>query len=532
LPKRGGTLVIGNQNDWVTMDPVFNTADSGPLDMIYGFWISWQKDPSTGVWGPHPEMVASWELQPNSLTLKLQPGIQFHDGTPWNANAAKWNLDRMIFDPASLMQGPLGGVDKSGEDPVELAKLKDTAGQTFDYSSKAVAVVDDMTVTFGLTGPQPAIIAALCKPSPWNNPISPTAYKKLGKTAYSHNPVGAGPYRFVEWQTGDHVLLERNPSYWKMGADGQPLPYLDRLNYRLFIDDSVRLQEMVTGDAQFTDLIQANDLNTVASNPNLSYIESDEQANTYRLIFDSTNANSPFYKSKLLRQAVLYALDRETMARLLGFGHGKALQYLLPRGDVGYDESSPSYAFDAARAQQAFNQAITAMPELVGSDGKIAFTLSSINREVDVKEAQLIKGMLDPIGFNTTIEILERAAWTAKLVKVPGKPGGSFDMSTMRNAPVPNDPDEQWRRYFDTTGGYNVAHLDDSKLDRMIDSAASTFDSGARTNAYKQLTQYTYDDPWYGYLWQQNWNWVFAKNLLNVAVQNFGYWKLSDVWLA
>ena len=66
--------------------------------MICGDWIGWEKN-DKGQWGPVPDMIAEWDLKPDSVTLKIQKGIKFHDGTPWDAKAAKWNLDRAAFDP-------------------------------------------------------------------------------------------------------------------------------------------------------------------------------------------------------------------------------------------------------------------------------------------------------------------------------------------------------------------------------------------------------------------------------------------------
>src|SRR5919206_500510 len=101
--KRGGQLNVVIQNDWVTLDPLFNSAEPNGTNMIYGEWVRWDKD-DKGQWGPQPEMVAEWDLKPDVVTLKLQKGVTFHDGTPWDAKAAKWNLDRMIFDPTSRMK--------------------------------------------------------------------------------------------------------------------------------------------------------------------------------------------------------------------------------------------------------------------------------------------------------------------------------------------------------------------------------------------------------------------------------------------
>jgi peptide/nickel transport system substrate-binding protein len=529
-PVRGGTLNVLVQNDWVSLDPLFNSAEPNGTNMIYGHWILWEPDPDTGVWGPQPDMVAAWELGENEIILQLQPGITFHDGAAWDAEVAKWNLDRMIFHPASTMKSYLAAVDTSNEDQAALDSLQDNAS-TFEYSSKAVEVVDGETVRIRLTQPLATILAALSDAVQWNNPVSPSAFNELGKDEFARNPVGSGPFRFVEWQSGNQVVVERSSDYWKTGADNEPLPYIDQIIYRLVIDDTVRLLELRSGAADFTELIQGKDVADVEADPSLILVQSESQGNNYRVIFDSTNAESVFQKHKKLRQAMLYAMDREAMAQVLGFGAGIGRKYLLPRGDFAYDESLPYYWFDQDVAKQLVQEAVDEDPSVADEEGKVAVTLTVIERALDKAQSEMIKQMADAVGFNVTIEILERAAWVAKLVSTPGQEGGKFEFATMRNPVAPADPDLQWRTFYHSSGGFNVAHLNDPALDELIDQAASTYDLDARIAAYHELQQTAYDDPWYGYLWQQNWNWAFRSRLQNFEEPVTNRWMFTETWI-
>lgn len=529
-PKRGGSATIVVQNDWVSFDPPFNTAEPGGSNMIYGSWINWQAN-AAGTWGPQPDLIAEWDAKPDVLTLKLQPGVKFHDGTPWDAKAAKWNLDRLIFHPSSGVRSNLRGIDVSQEVAADLEKMRADAATNFTFSSKAVEAVDDTTVRIRFTTPNPSITSILSAPNA--APISPEAYNKAGKDAYGRKPVGTGPYRFVEWQSGSHVTLERNPDYWKKGADGQPFPYIDKLTYRLIIDDSVRLLELKSGNAHFTELIQGKDMAGLKNESSLRVVESQVSGNNYRVIFDSTNPDSPF-RSLKARQAMLYALDREAMAKTLGFASGLARKYLLPKGSMGYDETEkvPFYAFDKAKAEALVKEAIAEDPKLAGPDGKIAFTFSVIDRAVDKAQSEMIKQMGEQVGFNVTLETLERAAWTAKLVKRPGQPGGKFDMASMRNPVTADDPDGQWRSYFHSLGSFNVAHVEDKEWDKMIDDAGASFDDAARKQLYMDLEKRAFDQAWYGWLWQQNWNWVMNTKLTNFTEPVTNRWDFTDTWMA
>ncbi|MGE3909545.1 MAG: ABC transporter substrate-binding protein [Chloroflexota bacterium] len=532
-PKRGGTFEVVVQNDWTTMDAIYSTSGSGVAGVICGNWIGWEAN-SQGHWGPVPEMIAEWDTsKADSVTLKLQKGIKFHDGTPWDAKAAKWNLDRAAFDPASGLRSFLGSIDRSKEDPAALEKMKADAPQRFEFSSKAIEVVDDSTIKVNLGAPAPAFITNISAAIEWTNPVSPESYNKQGKDAFARNPVGAGPFRFVEWKSGSHIVLQKNPDYWKKGADGQPLPYLDGIRYRLVIDDSARLLELKSGAAHYMELVQGKDIAGVKADSALSILESQSSGNNYRVIFDSTNPDSPFGKHKELRQAMLYALDREAMAKTLGFGSGSGRKYLLPTSSFAYDpdEKAPYYWFDKAKAEQLIKDVMAKDPS-IASGGKIPITFSVIERAVDKAQGEMIKQMADAVGFNTTLEVLERAAWTAKLVKRPGQPGGKFDMASMRNPVKADDPDSQWRTFFHSTGSFNVAHLEDPAWDKLIDTAATTLDQGERIKLYRQADQKSFDDAWYGWLWQQDWNYVFSKKAQNVRESIAGRNEFTEIWLA
>jgi len=353
-----------------------------------------------------------------------------------------------------------------------LEKLKANTAGPFTFSSKAVEVVDATTLRLHLKRPLASLLSALSGTNAL--PVSPTAYNKGGKDTYARSPIGIGPMRFVQWQPGSQVIVERNPDYWQMGVDGKPLPYLDKITYRLIVDDSVRLLNLKSGDLQFTELIQGKDIAGIKSESGLTLVQSETSGNNYRMIFDSTNKDNPFVRQAGLRKAMLFALDRDAMLQTLGFGAGSVRNCLMPKGSFAYPENVPFYTFDKAKATQLVKNAIAADPSLAGSDGKIPITLTVISRDVDKQQSEMIKQFADSVGFKTTIEVLERAAWTAKLVKTPGQPGGQFQVATMRNPVIADDPDLQWCSYYYSLWSFKVAHLNDPKLDDMLDKAAST----------------------------------------------------------
>lgn len=527
LPKRGGTLNALVQNDWVRLDPLFDTGSGNGFDMLFDTWVRWSKDDKTGVWNPEPRLLAEWDLKPDAATFKLRKGVKFHDGTAWDAKAAKWNFDRLIFHPQSRQRGVFANVDSSKEDQAEIDKLKDLNLQTFDFASKAVEIVDENTVRIRLKRPIAPILAALA--SVGNSPVSPTAYQKMGKDAFGRAPVGAGPFKFAEWKPNDRLIMEKFNDYWAMGADDKPLPYLDKIVYRLIIDDAVRLLEVKSGTAHFMESVLAKDIASVKSDPNLVFIDSEGQGISRRMTFDGKNPASPFVKHPELRKAMQHGIDRETMAKTLGFESGTPAKWIYAKSSFAYDESMPFYSYDKAKALQIVKDVTTKDPSLLGSDGKIPITLTVISRTVDKIQAEMLKQMANDIGFNITIEILERAAYVAKIVQLQTKPGADYHVSTVQNPLTPDDPDSNPRAILHSAGGQNYPHV--NTFDEIIDKAASTYDVEERKKAYRELMQKDYEQSLMAYMWFQKYNWLHAKKLKNFQEAPGAAWYLADVWL-
>jgi peptide/nickel transport system substrate-binding protein len=525
-PKRGGTLNALVQNDWVRLDPLLDTGSGNGFNMLFDTYIAWTQDKS-GAWTYAPALFAEWDLKADAATFKLQKGVKFHDGTAWDAKAAKWNLDRLIFHPQSLQKGAFASVDASKEDAAELQKLNDLNLQTFDFVSKAVEVVDESTVRLRLKRPLAPILASLAGTN--TSPVSPTAYQKMGKDAFGRAPVGAGPFKFVDWKPSDRMVLERFPEYWRKGADGQPLPYLDRISYRLVIDDAVRLLEVKSGNSHFMESVLAKDVPTVRNDPSLTLIESDGQGISRRLTFDGKNPQSPFVKYPDLRKAMQYGLDRQAMAKALGFESGVPDRWIFAKSSWAYDETVPYYAFDKAKAQQLVKDVLAKEPSLASAGGKIPVTLTVISRTVDKIQSEMIKEMAAAFGFDITIEILERAAFVAKIVQLPSKPGADYHITTVQNPLTPADPDGNPRSILHSQGGQNYNHL--PIFDELIDKAAGTYDLAERKKAYKEFLQKDYEQSLMAYMWFQKYNWLHTRKLKNFVEPPGGGWDFTDVWL-
>jgi peptide/nickel transport system substrate-binding protein len=212
--KSGGTLTIVRPTDPVSLDPQLETTAPGAWVYFNMLEPLLTMDDKMQI---RPALATGYEvLSPTKVRFKLRPGVKFHDGTPFNAAAVKFTFDRAL----------------RGTPPARWASL---AG-----SLSGAEVVDDLTVdvtTREPYGPILRTIAMYC-----TGIVSPTAVQKMGE-GFSRAPVGTGPFKFVEWKTNTHVILERNPDYW---GDKAPL---DRVIFKVIPEEGARMIALQTGDA-------------------------------------------------------------------------------------------------------------------------------------------------------------------------------------------------------------------------------------------------------------------------------------------
>src|SRR5467141_2850007 len=206
-PKKGGTLRVGFYIEAATMDPHLSGSkvDRQVYHNIYEPLVT--LDTRLGI---KPGLAESWsQADPKTLVFKLRRGVKFHDGTDFNAEAAKFNFDRMKTEPKSIRKGEVANID-------------------------TVEVVDAATIKVNLKKADASLLATLTDRA--GMMISPRVVQERGVELGRHaKGAGTGPFEFVEWVKDDHLLIKRNESYWnKQGG-----PYLERVRYRPIPDDTV-----------------------------------------------------------------------------------------------------------------------------------------------------------------------------------------------------------------------------------------------------------------------------------------------------
>src|SRR6267142_1197656 len=234
-PKKGGTLRVGFYVEAATMDP--HLSGSKVDRQIYHnvFEPLVTLDNKLGI---KPGLAESW-TQPDNKTIvfKLRRGVKFHDGTDFNAEAAKFNFTRMKTEAKSVRKNELANVD-------------------------TVDVVDPYTLKLNLKKPDAALLATLTDRA--GMMLSPKQVQERGSELERNaRGAGTGPFEFVEWVKDDHLLIKRYEGYWnKQGG-----PYLDRVRYRPIPDDTVKLQSLQAGEIDVMDYVQPRDVGVPANGP-------------------------------------------------------------------------------------------------------------------------------------------------------------------------------------------------------------------------------------------------------------------------
>ena len=278
-------LVVGLVAEPVALDPAqvtdlnSNRVGRRVVETLVAF-----ADESTQI---VPGLAESWTISKDGLsyTFKLRRGITFHDGTPFNAQAVKFSIERQF--------NPEHPANKLGKYPF---------AAYFFGNVQAVEVMDDSTVRFILKEPRASFLAILTAGAA--SIVSPTAALKSGQD-YAANPVGTGPFKFATWDRGQRVVLDKNPSYWRFPVK------VDRVIFRPITEDQARLTELLTGAL---DLIVGTPPDFVAQLENHPKVTLHRQVGAHVWYLGFNNSKKPF-DDKRVRQALNYAVNKDAIVR-------------------------------------------------------------------------------------------------------------------------------------------------------------------------------------------------------------------------
>ncbi len=444
----GGELVYIDGAGVDVLDPALTVSRTAEtvLALLFNRLTRWKDTSLSGIEG---DLAESWQISPDGLawTFKLKSGITFHDGTPFNAEGVKFNLDR-LRDPK------FGSPSRSVFAPIS-----------------TVEVVDENTVTLKTETPYASLLEGLAEFSASMN--SPAAVTRWGRD-YGRNPVGTGPYALGDWSPGEQVEVVRAK------GPGGAAAHFDRIIIRAIPESGARLVEMETGNADIVSLIPPEGAPRLQNRPD---VRLEVLPSTLQVFMVLNPKRAPFDNPKL-RHALNYAIDRKAIIEKILGGFAGVPDSYLTTGCQAYTPLE-AHPYDPERAKKIFAEAYPG-----GQTEPIVIWTPQGRYLKDKEAAEAVQGYLNAIGLKTEFKVFEWAAFLQGVSRPqPGKGNGFGSDACHMYLIGTSIPVADWRfdRWYGTGKGLNWSGFSSAKVDELIAKGRTTMDQAARAAIYKEL---------------------------------------------
>jgi peptide/nickel transport system substrate-binding protein len=374
-----------------------------------------------------------------AVTIKLRPGVKFHDGEPFNAEAAKYSLERHLTMKGSFRRPEIASVDK-------------------------VEIVDPMTIRLVLKEPFSPLLAQLTDRA--GMMVSPKAAEAAGDK-FGLKPVCAGPYKFVERVQQDRIVVEKFADYWNKDQ-----VFIDKITYLPIVDGTVRLANLRSGGLDLIERVLATDIKTVRDNPKLKLSKA-VQLGYLGITMNLANgpkADNPLGKDVRVRRALEASLDRDAINQVVFNGEFvPGNQWVSPQHPY-YQQAFPIPKRDVAKAKSLLKEA--------GVNGPITLDFMVPNGAETRAVAEVVQSMAAEAGFDLKIRITEFAT------SIKEAEDGNFQLYLIGWSGRP-DPDGN-SYVFQTCGApQNNGKYCDKEVDAAHALARAKSDPAERKKAYE-----------------------------------------------
>ncbi len=458
------TMVVGIAADPTGFDPeaVLNNTSGFVMSTIFDSLVRYKPGTTEVV----PGVAQSWDVSADGLTytFHLRHGLKFTDGTPLDAKAVIWNVDRQL--------------NKSN--PQYIYNTGPVEGYT-DFTYGALASyrqVNDDTVEFKFKQPSAPFLASLAMV--WNGLVSPAAAAKWGKDIRNH-PVGSGPFVLHEWRQRDEIVLDANPGYW----GGKPK--IDHLIFKELPDPQAAVLALKRNEIQILGDVSTQAIPALKSDPAVTVLTQPGLAVDGVAL--PTQA-APF-NDKRVRQALNYAVDKKAIDRALFAGLAVPMTSPLPAAQWGFDASLKGYPYDPAKARSLLHEA-GVQPGL-----KVELLTYNSPRGYNPAGANLavaIQGYLKKVGIDAEVRQEEIGGYLATVR------AGTYKGMSMEGWSGDNgDPDNFLAVLW---GAKNIpinnwAHYQNPDVEKLLAQALVVSDQAKRAQLYGQVQRIVLDDaPW------------------------------------
>jgi len=428
-----------------------------------------------------PALAESYEISEDGTeyTFYLRDDVVFHNGEPFNADSVVLTWER-------------------------------AANADYEYSyyftnADSVEKIDDYTVK--VTTPEPDSTFLRLMADYWAM-IPPKYYEEVGEEGFVEQPIGTGPFMFVEWVKGDHITMEANPNYWREG-----LPKVQNLIFRPIPESATRVAAIQTGEVDVVGRLSSEEAQSLLGVPDVKVIRY-PSTRIYYIAFNNltTGLDQPT-EDPLVRQAMNYAVDVDAIVDALFDGFGQRATGYVADGEMGFGVVEP-FPYDPEKAKELLAEA--GYPD--GFEMDFACPAGAYIFFEQVCEA--VQGYLLDVGIETNLEIMESGQyWEQEAEKqLPPLFGDSWS-STLGEA---------YNRLYGALGGWDASYSSwsDPTIDQYLADIETAIDFQERKKLYEDLQVYMQEDPPFIYLYQ-----LMTFEAINTRVQNYTPRGAEDYFL-
>jgi peptide/nickel transport system substrate-binding protein len=435
-------VVVAFGSNIPTLDPHMHSSRLAHIADWHLYDTLMDRDPKT--YKPTPGLAASLR-NVNALTweLKLRTGVKFHNGEPFNAEAVKFTIDR-VLDPTT----------------------KSVTRGNFTWI-KEVKVIDEHTVQIITTNPFPAAAEFLTLAY-----IVPPKYlKAVGDEEFNRKPVGTGPYKFVEWKKAEHLIVEANENYWKGSPKG--MPKIKTIVFRTIPETTTQIAELLSGGVDIIRNVPPDQIAVVKDSPN-ARISATKVLRVNSLLLDSAGraSKTPLMNQKV-REAIAYAINvDEMLSKILG-GYAERTATGVNPLHFGFDASIKPYPYDPERAKKLLAEA--------GYPNGFEMTLNTYSGTITSMDqmADAVTGYLAKVGIKLKRRHIEDVGlWTSssKEGKLEGLQYYSWGSNSIFDADA--------IMYALAYSKEPLSYTKDDALDKLLDEGRTQIDPKKRQEAY------------------------------------------------
>ncbi len=480
--QRGGVLKIAAMSNPSSLDPMTGGAgsDHAFLYPIYDTLISFEPTRMT----PLPGLAESWSSpDPKTMVLTLRAGIRFHDDTPCDAQAVKFNLDRNRQDQRSNIKADLESIDNiTVESPTQV---------TLHLKRADSALPMILTDRAGMM-------------------MSPKAAQESGAQS-NRTPCGTGPWKLDNWADNEKLTYVRNPNYWQAGK-----PYLDGLEISIIQDVNTGLRSVVSGTNELAYALSPQQKRLIERNPDLNVVST---PSLYCMLI-YFNIGRPPFDDVRVRQAFNFAINREEFQRSTTLGQWEIAQALLPRAHWAFndDDSLKAFTYDPDRAKRLLADA--------GHGSGIEIPLLGYSDQRSTQRQEVLIEQLGKVGIKVRFTVSTVADSSGRYF-VQKAANGLLAAWTGRP-----DPSLSYSLMFGKDAYFNTSRVEGAPgLQAALEATRSTSDQAQRQAAFKTVQKMVADQALFAPLLFQTEITALTKRVRNFTPNLLGKPRFNDIYL-